>query len=131
MIGEFKKIKGLSDVKVGDNIILYSHSSPTAKTVKKLFYHVTHVDYGQITCTRLKKDGTTFRDRWYDTETAVFAKANGRNDVFMNRYGSYYNELFYVEPDIPCGLCINKLMKEKCKLNKGIMDLQKLMYSVE
>ena len=127
---EFKKIKKFSDIKAGDNIILYLHISPTAKTVKKVFFHVTHVDCGQITCTRLKKDGTVFRDKWYDAETAAFEKANRRNDVLINCYG-YYNELYYIDPNKPCDLCINKLMEEKRKLNKYIMDLQKLKYSIE
>ena len=130
MIVEFKKIKKFSDIKAGDNIILYLHTSPTAKTVKKVFFHATRVEMGRINCTRLKKDGTVFRDKWYDTETAAFEKANRRNDVLINCYG-YYNELYYIDPNKPCDLCINKLMEEKRKLNKYIMDLQKLKYSIE
>ena len=130
MIGQFKKVKSFSDIKTGDNIVLYFHQSSTSKTVREKYYHVTLKTNEEIECTRLKKDGTVFRDRWYDTETAAFEKANRRNDVLINCYG-YYNELYYISPDIPCGLIINKLMEEKRKINKTIIDLQHLMYSVE
>lgn len=130
MNNQFKRIKSFSDVKAGDNIVLYYHQSPTSKTVKEKRYYVNFKSEGRMECTRLDKEGKTFRDRWYDTEEAIFYKIREHDDAFTNRYD--HNEaIYYASPDIPCGLIINKLMEEKRKINKTIVDLQHLMYSVE
>ena len=110
---------------------MYCHQSPTSKTVREKYYHVTLKTNEEIECTRLNKEGKTFYNRWYESEDALFTKANKRNDVFIDRYGSSCGELYYADADIPCGLIINKLMEQKRKINKNIMDLQKLMHSVE
>ena len=130
MIGQFKKVKSFSDIKTGDNIVLYFHQSSTSKTVREKYYHVTLKTNKEIECTRLNKEGKTFYNRWYESEDALFTKVNKRNDVFIDKYG-YGDELYYTSPDIPCGLIINKLMEQKRKINKTIIDLQHLMYSVE
>ena len=70
MIGQFKKVKRFSDVKTGDNIVLYSHQSPTSKIIRERYYHVTLKTNEEIECTRLNKEGKTFYNRWYESEDA-------------------------------------------------------------
>ena len=132
----FRKSIKASEIKVGDDIVVYYHSGPNAKTVKPLYFHVNEIR-GETTlkCLRVKKDGMTFRDRWYDTQEVIFT-LDKRHDILTTRSYRYYNNpydggTFYLDPDIPCGLVINKLMEEKRRINKTIIECQHLMYSVE
>ena len=129
-----KSIKA-RDIKEGDDIVVYYHSSPSAKAVRPLYFHVDEIhNWSQLECTRIKKDGTIFRDSYYDTQYVEFTR-NKKNDIletFSYRYWSTYNGgTYYLDPDIPCGLLINRLMEEKKKINKTIVDCQHLMYAVE
>ena len=83
-------------------------------------------------CFRVKKDGMTFRDRWYDTQEVDFT-LDKKHDILTTRSYVYYNShydggTFYLDPDIPCRLVINKLMEEKRRINKTIIECQHLMY---
>ena len=131
----FRKSIKASEIKVGDDIVVYYHSGPAAKTVKPLYFHVNEIRGGTILkCFRVKKDGTTFRDRWYETQEVDFT-LDKEHDILATRsfgyYSPYYGGTFYLDPDIPCGLVINQLMEEKRKINKTIIECQHLMYSVE
>lgn len=123
------------DIKEGDDIVVYYHSSPSAKTVRPLYFHVDEIcGWSQLKCTRIKKDGTTFRDADYETQQVRFTR-NKENDILETRsyncWSPYSGGTYYLDPDIPCGLVINRLMEEKKKINKTIVDCQHLMYSVE
>ena len=131
----FRKSIKASEIKRGDDIVVYYHSGPAAKAVKPLYFHVNEISGGTtLKCLRVKKDGTTFRDRWYETQEVDFT-LDKKHDILTTRYYGYYSPYdggtFYLDPDIPCGLVINKLMEEKRRINKTIIECQHLMYSVE
>ena len=129
-----KSIKAV-DIKEGDDIVVYYHSSPSAKTVRPLYFHIDEIrGWSQLECIRIKKDGTIFRDAYYETQKVRFTR-NKENDILETRsygfYSPYNGGTYYLDPDIPCGLVINRLMEEKKKINKTIVDCQHLMYAVE
>lgn len=131
----FRKSIKASEIKGGDDIVVYYHSGPAAKAVKPLYFHVNEIRGGTtLKCLRVKKDGTTFRDRWYETQEVDFT-LDKKHDILTTRSYGYYSPydggIFYLDPDIPCGLVINKLMEEKRRINKTIIECQHLMYSVE
>ena len=129
-----KSIKA-SEIKEGDDIVVYYHSSASGKSVRPLYYHVNTIHCTSLMCTRIKKDGTRFRDRWYDTQNVIFTRDTDRDDILTTQsygyYSPYYGGTFYLDPDIPCGLVINKLIEQKRKINKTIIECQHLMYAVE
>jgi hypothetical protein len=129
-----KSIKA-KDIKEGDNFVVYYHSSPSAQAVKTLYFHVDEIRENKLECSRINKDGTTFRDNFYETQEVDFTRINGENNILTTRsfgyYSPYRNGTFYLDPDIPCGLVINKLIEKKKKLNKSIIECQHLMYAVE
>jgi hypothetical protein len=130
----FRKSIKARDIKDGDDIVVYYHSSPSAKAVRPLYFHVDEIRGSQLECTRIKKDGTTFKDAYYETQKVRFTR-NKKNDILETRSYSYWSPYnggtYYLDPDIPCGLVINRLMEEKKKINKTIVDCQHLMYAVE
>jgi hypothetical protein len=131
----FRKSIKTSEIKVGDDIVVYYHSGPAAKAVKPLYFHINEIHGMTLICTRINKDGTTFRNRWYNTQEVSFTRYDGRDDRLTTRsfcaWSPYEGGTFYLDPDIPCGLVINKLMEEKRRINKTIIECQHLMYSVE
>lgn len=131
----FRKSIKAKDIKEGDDIVVYYHSKPSAKAIRPLYFHVDEIRGMTLICTRIKKDGTTFRDRWYETQEVRFTRYDDRDDLLTTRsfcaWSPYEGGTFYLDPDIPCGLVINQLMEEKRKINKTIIECQHLMYSVE
>ena len=132
----FKKTIKAKDIKEGDYFVVYHHSSPSAQTVKPLYFHVNEIRGGTlIRCTRIKKDGSIFRDSYYDTQHVDFTRHKDNDNILTTRSYSYWSPYssgtYYLDPDIPCGLVINKLLEKKRKLNKIIVECQHLMYSVE
>lgn len=130
----FRKSIKASEIKVGDDIVVYYHSKPSSTTIRPLYFHVEEIRGGTLCCIRIKKDGTTFRDRWYEAQEVRFT-VDKKNDILETHSYSYWSPYsggtFYLDPDIPCGLVINQLMEEKRKINKTIIECQHLMYSVE
>lgn len=135
----FRKSIKASEIKEGDDIVVYYHSGPAAKAVKPLYFHVNEINFihgeTRLGCIRVKKDGRIFRDRWHETQEVDFT-LDKKHDILTTRsyygfYSLYDSGTFYLDPDIPCGLVINKLMEEKRRINKTIIECQHLMYSVE
>lgn len=130
----FRKSIKARDIKEGDDIVVYYHSSPSAKAVRPLYFHVDEIRGSQLECTRIKKDGTRFRDAYYEIQKVRFTR-NKKNNILETHSYSYWSPYnggtYYLDPDIPCGLVINRLMEEKKKINKTIVDCQHLMYAVE
>jgi hypothetical protein len=132
----FKKLIKSSEIKEGDNFIAYYHSKPSSTTIRPLYFHVDEIRGGTtLFCTRIKKDGTLFRDRWYETQEVRFTRYKERDELLTTRsfcdWSHYDGGTFYLNSDVPCALIINNLIEEKRKINKAIIDCQHLMYSIE
>ena len=70
----FRKSIKASEIKEGDDIVVYYHSGPSAQAVKPLYFHVYGIRGSQLECTRIKKDGTIFRDAYYETQDVDFTR---------------------------------------------------------
>jgi hypothetical protein len=88
--------------------------------------------YLKFKCIKIREDGSYMLDKYGDTQdmTFCFDEKKYKNYVITN-IGAYCGcplYYYYFEPSIPCEKIVKRLIQEKRKLNKYIIDCQNLMY---
>ena len=71
------------------------------------------------------------RDDYGDIQPITFIYSQESKDFLVtntDHYWGYTYHNYYFEPYIPCEKIIKRLVQEKRKLNKYIVDCQNLMY---
>lgn len=132
-----KRVDNVEKLKVGDEIMLFVVASgDKAKTVTKKCFRVSELPYPErgslkIKCEKIREDGSYMRDDYGDIQSITFVYSQENKDFLVtnsDNYWGYINHNYYFKPSIPCEKIIKRLVQEKRKLNKYIVDCQNLMY---
>lgn len=135
-----KRIDKVRDLKVGDEIELFVISSgDKARTVAKKCFRVLESpfrerEYLKFKCRKIREDGSYMRDSYGDVQDTTFLFDEKYVNYLRTHIDVYYGcqaLCYYFEPFTPCEKIIKRLVQEKRKLNKYIVDCQNLMYKNE
>lgn len=107
-----------------------------AKTVTKKCFRVSQLPYTErgflkIKCEKIREDGSYMLDDYGVIQPITFVYSHESKDFLVtntNHYWGCINYEYYFESSIPCEKIIKRLIQEKRKLNKYIVDCQNLMY---
>ncbi len=129
-----KKIKTYSNIRIGDEIMLYAITEKSGMVVTPKFFKITSFGndmgrYIQYSATRIRKDGSPIRDRWYYRERTCYLRYYKDEKFFLTTDDAVFTK-YYIDPKIPCEKVIKKLKEEKQKINKKIIDCQNYMYKL-
>ena len=133
-----KRVDNAENLKMGDDIALFVvGAGDKARTVTKKFFRVLESpfregEYLKFRCRKIREDGSYMLDSYGDIQDVTFClNQNGSKNYVITNLDAYYGHdtfRYYFQPSIPCEKIVKRLIQEKRKLNKYIIDCQNLMY---
>lgn len=132
-----KRVDNVEKLKRDDDIVLFVvGAGDKGRTVTKKFFRVLESPFRErgylnFKCTKIREDGSYLRDNYGDTQDITFCFDEGKKNYVITSVDRFYGVptyLYYFEPSIPCEKMVKRLIQEKRKLNKYIVDCQNLMY---
>lgn len=117
-----KRVKTFEELEINDIVELYTWSEGSYVIEKQRFRVSEGIRGNVLTLTKIDKNNKTIYDYWGDATAYYMDKYM----VKQNHFG-----YLYLDPKEIGAKAIEVAKKKKAQINKRIMEVQRLMYSVE